>query len=385
MRRIALVLTAFIFVVTIFTIPTQRAQAGIQALPGGWTVTIPGYCRNGFTIFVQTPPAGIVDTNGYRVSVTASSPSVTPRAIFSVGGPSGPQTSPTISVYWTSPQSPGTVATVTITLFINDANAGSAIDVDLIQECSIPPPDDGRLNNIVVDPEQTVAVYCRSTGIEVIKPIGNQPVTVLFASFQEIAAMGAPYTNTLIKAGFDASLYRLSGGEFQVNAPGLGGKEYIFTWSGCPGYTATTPSNTFPTYPTGAISTNGLVYLVQPGDTLARIAQRFGVSLTALAAVNYIVNINQLYVGQPLVIPTAYTVVPTTNYTPVVTIPTTVTYPPATTTTTTSYSGQTHVVQQGENLYRIALRYGVSMSALIAANGIVNPNVIYVGQVLRIP
>lgn len=379
MRRITLVLVAFIFVVTIFVAPKKPAEAGTQALPGGWSFTISQYCRNGFTIFVQTPPAGIADTNGYRISVTATTPGAPPRAIFTVTGPSGTQTSPTIGVYWTAPQTPGTLATVTVTMFINDANAGTAVDADLIQECSIPPPDDGRMNNIIVDPEQTVAVYCRSNGIEIIRPVGNQPVTVLFASIQEIAAVGVPYTNTLIKSSFDVNLYRLSSGEFQVNAPGLGGKQYIFIWSGCPGFSINTPTTTgsaSPYYPIGPVSTGGLVYLVQAGDTLALIAQRFGVPLSTLATINNIVNINQLYVGQALMIPTAYTVVPI--------IPTTIGYVPVTTTSTT-YSGQAHVVQRGENLYRIALRYGVSMSVLIAANGITNPNLIYVGQVLRIP
>jgi len=47
--------------------------------------------------------------------------------------------------------------------------------------------------------------------------------------------------------------------------------------------------------------------------------------------------------------------------------------------------GQVHVVQPGETLTSIALRYGVTVAALIQANGIVNPNWIYVGQRLTIP
>ncbi|MBI5930918.1 MAG: LysM peptidoglycan-binding domain-containing protein [Chloroflexi bacterium] len=385
MRRIALALTALIMVAITVIFPSQHAQAGVQALPLGWSFTVVEYCRNGFTIFAQTPAGGIPDTNGYRVSVTASTPVAPPRAVFSVGGPSAPQTSPTVSVYWTTLQAIGTPATVTVTLFVNDVNSGTATDADIVQDCSIPPPDDGRVNAITLDGAQTAAVYCRANGIEVIKLLGNQPVTALYATVQEIVTVGVPYTNTLIKSGWDVNLYRLTTGEFQINAPGLGGKEYVFKWSGCPGFSISMPTTTVPTspyYPTGAVSTGGLIYIVQPGDTLARIAQRFGVSLAALVSVNYITNVNQISAGQALTIPTAYTVVPTT-YTPPVTIPTTVTYP--TTTTSTSYSGQTHVVQQGENLYRIALRYGVSMSALITLNGITNPNVIYVGQVLRIP
>jgi LysM repeat protein len=45
----------------------------------------------------------------------------------------------------------------------------------------------------------------------------------------------------------------------------------------------------------------------------------------------------------------------------------------------------THVVQPGENLFRIALRYGTSVTALAAANHIYNPSLIYVGQRLIIP
>jgi LysM repeat protein len=43
-----------------------------------------------------------------------------------------------------------------------------------------------------------------------------------------------------------------------------------------------------------------------------------------------------------------------------------------------------HVVQRGENLYRISLRYGVTVQAIMVANGLTN-NIIYVGQQLRIP
>ena len=45
----------------------------------------------------------------------------------------------------------------------------------------------------------------------------------------------------------------------------------------------------------------------------------------------------------------------------------------------------THTVASGENLYRIALRYGLTTAQLAAANGILNPNSVYAGQVLRIP
>ncbi len=45
-------------------------------------------------------------------------------------------------------------------------------------------------------------------------------------------------------------------------------------------------------------------YTVAPGDTLGAIAARFGVAVDSLAAVNGIADVNQIVVGQQLVIPT---------------------------------------------------------------------------------
>ncbi|NJL94150.1 MAG: LysM peptidoglycan-binding domain-containing protein, partial [Anaerolineae bacterium] len=45
----------------------------------------------------------------------------------------------------------------------------------------------------------------------------------------------------------------------------------------------------------------------------------------------------------------------------------------------------TYVVQPGDNLFRISLRYGVSVQAIAQANNIANVNLILVGQVLQIP
>ncbi len=47
--------------------------------------------------------------------------------------------------------------------------------------------------------------------------------------------------------------------------------------------------------------------------------------------------------------------------------------------------GAVHVVQWGENLASIALRYGTTVAALCQANGLANPNMIYIGQRLVVP
>ena len=49
-----------------------------------------------------------------------------------------------------------------------------------------------------------------------------------------------------------------------------------------------------------------------------------------------------------------------------------------------SSSTVVHVVQWGENLFRIAIRYGTTVEAIASANGIANPNRIYAGQRLTI-
>jgi len=112
------------------------------------------------------------------------------------------------------------------------------------------------------------------------------------------------------------------------------------------------------------------IYIVQPGDNLFRISLKFNVSVSALMAANGITNPNLIFVGQRLVIPSPGTVV---------TPPATTTSPPPSGSTTT------YVVQRGDTLFLISLRFNVSISALMAANGITNPNLIFVGQRLTIP
>lgn len=101
------------------------------------------------------------------------------------------------------------------------------------------------------------------------------------------------------------------------------------------------------------------IHVVQKGENLFRIALRYGTTVQAIASKNGIVNPALIWVGQKLIIPVGGGTVP----------------PPS----------QIHTVQPGENLYRIALRYGTTPWAIAVANGLNNINYIYVGQRLRIP
>jgi LysM repeat protein len=102
-----------------------------------------------------------------------------------------------------------------------------------------------------------------------------------------------------------------------------------------------------------------------------------------IVAVNDIPDVNQLEVGQQILIPAPGSVVPTS---PAEVIAGETPAPPADTPTESPPAADgTHVVQAGENLYRIGLRYGCSVDQMAAANGIVNVSRISVGQVLQVP
>jgi LysM repeat protein len=58
---------------------------------------------------------------------------------------------------------------------------------------------------------------------------------------------------------------------------------------------------------------------------------------------------------------------------------------PASGSSSPSAGEQTYVVKRGDNLFRIALRYNMSYVDLAQYNGIADPSRIYVGQVIRIP
>lgn len=109
---------------------------------------------------------------------------------------------------------------------------------------------------------------------------------------------------------------------------------------------------------------SGGVHIVQRGQTLYSIARRYGTTVSALAAANSLRNPNFVYVGQRLTIPGGGGGSRGGG-----SAPSTV---------------AVHVVQRGETLYSIARRYGTTAAALVSANGLANPNLIYVGQRLRI-
>ena len=108
---------------------------------------------------------------------------------------------------------------------------------------------------------------------------------------------------------------------------------------------------------TGGGSGCGQFYTVRLGDTLYRIAVRFGTTVAALTNLNGLSNPNRIYAGQTLC-------VRADGGTP---------------------WGFLYTVQRGDTLRAIGQRFGWGVWYLANVNHIANPDRIYVGQVLLIP
>ncbi len=109
-------------------------------------------------------------------------------------------------------------------------------------------------------------------------------------------------------------------------------------------------------------------HTVAAGENLYRIGLQYGVSWVTLAEVNNLQNPNQIIEGQTLQIPGGDAA--------------TAASPEATPSPLTE---TTYTVKAGDNLFRVGLAYGISWVQIAEANGIVNPNQITVGDVLKIP
>lgn len=106
--------------------------------------------------------------------------------------------------------------------------------------------------------------------------------------------------------------------------------------------------------------------IVRRGDTLWDLALRHGVTVADLVAWNRIENPSLIHVGQRIVLePPA----------PAATAPAP---PPAS-------APLVHVARAGDTMWDIAIRYGTTVDALAAANGLANPSFIRVGQAIAIP
>lgn len=123
------------------------------------------------------------------------------------------------------------------------------------------------------------------------------------------------------------------------------------------------------------------IYVVQPGDTLFGIAQRYHVSAQTLGELNNLSNLSLLLVGQQLRVLCANGALPA-NQQP---SPAQPTPEPVNFASNACSPETTHIVAQGDNLFRLALRYGTTVESIKAANNITDPTQIHVGTTLEIP
>ncbi len=172
----------------------------------------------------------------------------------------------------------------------------------------------------------------------------------------------------IIAQNYGVDIYTLA------SANGISNAHLIYTWQ-----ELTIPSAAG--QQTAVAAARG-THIVRYGETLDGIAKSYGIALSDLMALNNVFA--WIYPGDELKLPApgrAATPIsanlPTTSSRRNLSAPTPLPSTPAN-------QPVTHVVQRGETLFRIALRYGISADALLRANDIEDPRFIHAGNVLRI-
>jgi len=132
------------------------------------------------------------------------------------------------------------------------------------------------------------------------------------------------------------------------------------------------PAPVIVTATAGEVSGEDLTYIVEPGDSLSAIAQRFDTTTEAIMERNGLPDVD-IIVGQELIIPGA----PPSSGGDTTTAPTA---------TPTPASG-VYVVEAGDTALGIALRFGTTLEELAAANGMTEDEISHlrIGQEIQLP
>lgn len=107
---------------------------------------------------------------------------------------------------------------------------------------------------------------------------------------------------------------------------------------------------------------------IQKGDTLSQIAIDYNTTINQLVQINNIENPNLIYAGNKLLVPINDNNIEVEENNP-----------------NYKENYQIYTVKRGDTLSQIAINYNVTLNELVNLNKIKNPNLIYVGQKLKIP
>ena len=118
---------------------------------------------------------------------------------------------------------------------------------------------------------------------------------------------------------------------------------------------------------TNTTATSGGHYTVQAGDTLYSIARRSGMNLPSLLSLNGLSQSSIIYPGQRLTL--SHSEGTSAGYRP--------------TASSTSSTGN-YTIQAGDTLYSISRRFGMSLSTLLANNGLSASSLIRPGQTISV-
>ncbi|WP_029460960.1 DUF459 domain-containing protein [Solidesulfovibrio alcoholivorans] len=140
-------------------------------------------------------------------------------------------------------------------------------------------------------------------------------------------------------------------------------------------------------------SAEALVFPVGAGDTLWSIARRFDISVEALAAANPGVDPLRLREGQTLRVPSSLAAVAASAApedepgkapaaAPIAARPAEA---PVAAPTALDAAARMHTVSEGDTVWDLARRYGVSVAGILAENAGLNPVRLHVGQLVRVP
>lgn len=121
-------------------------------------------------------------------------------------------------------------------------------------------------------------------------------------------------------------------------------------------------------------------YTIVAGDTVGKIAAKFGLATSTVLSANGLSNSSIIYPGQTLAIPAAspasFTPAPVAQVTPIAPPPASI----GTTPVTSSY-----LIAPGDTISKIATKFGISIQSILNANNLNWSSIIYTGRTITIP